>query len=120
MQRLKTALTCVLLAALILVSVSVVLLVRTATAVVAAVPGEIQATRAALVAEIDTTRADLINQVETSRKDFLGKADAQFSTIQSESFRQITDSAAWQTGAWGTRWRARTPRSARSRRCATT
>ena len=45
MQRLKTALTCVLLAALILVSVSVVLLVRTATAVVAAVPGEIQATR---------------------------------------------------------------------------
>ena len=91
MQRLKTVLTCVLLAALIVVSVSVVLLVRTATAVVAAVPGEIQATRAALVAEIDTTRADLISQVETARKDLLGKADAQFSTIQSESFRQVTE-----------------------------
>jgi hypothetical protein len=43
------------------------------------------------VAEIDTTRADLINQVEAARKDLLGKADAQFSTIQSESFRQITE-----------------------------
>ena len=91
MQRLKAALTCVLLAALIVLSVSVVLLVRTTTAVVAAVPGEIQATRAALVAEINATRADLLNQIQAARKDLLGKADAQFSTIQSESFRQISE-----------------------------
>jgi hypothetical protein len=52
---------------------------------------EVQATRAALVAEIDATRADLVNQVEAARKDLLGKGNTQLSTIQSESFRQITE-----------------------------
>lgn len=40
---------------------------------------------------INATRGDLANQVEATRKDLLGKADAQFSTIQSESFLQITE-----------------------------
>jgi hypothetical protein len=62
-----------------------------ARALPVAVSVEIQATRAALVAEIDATRADLIYQVEAARTDLLGKTDSQFSTIQAESFRQITE-----------------------------
>ena len=95
MQRLKLALSCALLAAVTGAAVQAILLLRAATVATSALPGtvsaELQATRAALVAEIKATRADLVHQVESARQDLLGKADVQFSTIQSESFRQITE-----------------------------
>jgi hypothetical protein len=95
MQRLKLALSCALLAALTGVAVQAILLLQAATVATRALPVavsvEIQATRAALVAEINATRADLVHQVEAARQDLLGKADVQFGTIQSESFRQITE-----------------------------
>ena len=84
MQRLRSALSCALLAALTGVAVQAILLLHAATGAARALP-------AAVSAEIDATRADLINQIEAARKDLLGKADAQLSTIQSESFRQITE-----------------------------
>jgi hypothetical protein len=95
MQRLKLALSCALLAAVTGAAVQAILLLRAATVATSALPGtvsaELQATRAALVAEIKATRADLVHQVESARQDLLGKADVQFGTIQSESFRQITE-----------------------------
>ena len=95
MQRLKLALSCALLAAVTGVAVQAILLLHAATVAARALPGtvsaELQATRAALVAEINATRADLVHQVEAARQDLLGKADVQFGTIQSESFRQITE-----------------------------
>ena len=91
MQKLKAALTCVLLAAAIAVAVSVVLLVRTATAVVAAVPGEIQATRAALVAEIQATRGDLTAQVHSARENLLGRADRQVTALRSDVMGEVAE-----------------------------
>lgn len=91
MQTLKTALTCVLLAALAAVGVSAFLLVRTTTAVVAAVPAEIQATRAALVAEIQSTRGDLTSQVQSAREDLLGRADRQVSALRGDVMGEVAE-----------------------------
>jgi hypothetical protein len=80
-QTLKTTLTCVLLAVLSAIGVSTLLLVRTTTAVVAALPGEIQATRAALVSEIQATRNDLTGQVQSAREDLLGRTERQVAAL---------------------------------------
>ena len=91
MQRLKSALVCGLLAALIGLLVSATLLVHSASVVVATLPAEVRATRAALVSELQATRADLADQVEAARRDVLTKADSQLSAFQLESFRQIAE-----------------------------
>ena len=91
MQRLKTALTCILLAALTATSVSVLLLVRTATAVVAAMPGQIQATRAALLAQIQATRGDLSGQVESTRKDLLGRTERQAVALRGDVMGEVSE-----------------------------
>jgi len=89
MQTLKTALTCVLLAVLAAVGVSALLLVRNTTAVVAAMPAEIQATRAALVAEIQATRGDLTSQVQSAREDLLDRADRQVSAVRGDVMGEV-------------------------------
>ena len=73
MQRLKLALSCALLAALTGVAVQAILLLHAATGAARALPATVSV------------------EIEAGRKDLLGNADAQFSTIQSESFRQITE-----------------------------
>jgi hypothetical protein len=69
MKTLQQMCVCALLAAMTALAVYAVLLVRAAEAAVAAVPGEIEATRAALVGEIRQTRADLNDQVLFVRQD---------------------------------------------------
>jgi len=80
-----------LLAALIAVGVSVVLLIRTVTGVVAAVPSQIQATRAALVAEIQATRSDLTSQVESTRKDMLGRTERQVAALRGDVMGEVAE-----------------------------
>ena len=91
MQTLKAALTCVLLTVLIAISVSVFLLVRTATAVVAAVPVQVQATRAALVEEIQATRGDLTRQVQSAREDVLGRTERQVAALRGDVMGEVAE-----------------------------
>lgn len=91
MQTLKTALMCVLLAVLSAIGVSAFLLVRAATAVVAAVPGEIQATRAALVSEIQATRNDLTGQIQSAREDFLGRTERQVVALRGDVMGEVAE-----------------------------
>lgn len=91
MHKLKTALICVLLAVLIAVGTSVLLLVRTATAVVAAFPGEVQATRAALIDQIQATRSDLTNEVASAREDLLGRTERQVSALRGDVIGEVAE-----------------------------
>jgi ABC-type transporter Mla subunit MlaD len=84
MQTLKIALSCALLAALGAIAIAMFLLIRTATAVVAAVPVEIQATRGALVSEIELTRGALIGEVHSAREDLLGRTDRQVTALRGD------------------------------------
>jgi hypothetical protein len=87
MQRLRNILACALLAVLIVAGVYGVLFIRATTAVVAAVPGEIQATRSALTQEVQATRKDLMEQVAGVRRDAVG----QLSALQTNAGQQMTD-----------------------------
>ncbi len=93
MNRLKTALACVLLASLIALVVYAILLVRTATAVVSALPEgisrEIQNARAGLLAEVGTARADLTEQVEAARKDVLVRSERQVAAVRTDLMREV-------------------------------
>jgi len=90
-HMLKTALTCLLLAALTAASVSVLLLVRTATAVVATTPGQIQATRAALLAETQAARGDFIGQMESARRDLLGRTERQAAALRGDVMGEVSE-----------------------------
>jgi len=80
-----------LLVALTAASVSVLLLVRTATAVVAAMPGQIQATRAALLTEIQATRVDLTGQIESARQDLLGRTERQAAALRGDVMGEVSE-----------------------------
>jgi ABC-type transporter Mla subunit MlaD len=81
---------CLLLAVLSAVGMSAFLLVRATTAVVAAVPGEIQATRAALVSEIQATRGDLTVQVQSAREDLLRRAERQVAGLRGDVMAEVS------------------------------
>jgi ABC-type transporter Mla subunit MlaD len=82
---------CVLLAILSALGASTFLLVRTTTAVVAAVPGEIQATRVALVSEIQATRGDLTGQVQSAREELLGRAERQVAALRGDVMGAVAE-----------------------------
>jgi hypothetical protein len=86
MQRIRNILACALLAVLIAAGVYGILFIRAVTTVVAAVPGEIQATRSALTQEVRDTRKDLMEQVSGVRKDAVG----QLTALQTNAGQQMT------------------------------
>ena len=90
-QTLKTALMCLLLAVVSAIGVSVFQLVRTTATVVAALPGEIQATRAALVSQIQATRSDLTGQVQLAREDLLRRAERQVAGLRGDVMGEVAE-----------------------------
>lgn len=88
MQLLRTALICALLAAFTALVIFAILLVRTATTVIAALPetvsAEAQTTRTALIGQITATRKDLVSQIEGARKDVLVRSDGQATALRSD------------------------------------
>ncbi|MDE2104523.1 MAG: hypothetical protein KGL39_45225 [Patescibacteria group bacterium] len=94
MQRLRTALTCALLASLIGLVVCIGFAVHRATAALCALPAgvqaEVQATRTALVGEIQATRGDLNAQIDGVRKDLLGK-DGQVASLRDDVMSQVAE-----------------------------
>jgi hypothetical protein len=76
MKTFQQILVCALLSALTALVVCTILLLRAATATVAAIPGEIAATRVALVEQVAQTRTDLDDQILFVRQD-LQRAEEQ-------------------------------------------
>jgi len=64
MKTFQQILVCALLSALTALVVCTILLLRAATATVAAIPGEVQATRRELIGVVEAVRKDLTAQVE--------------------------------------------------------
>jgi hypothetical protein len=97
MKTVQQTLACILLAAVASLAVYCVLLVRAATWAVAALPIQIQTTRAALIGEISATRVDLMQQIAASRHDLVGltqrEADALRKDLmtEAEAIRTTTD-----------------------------
>ncbi len=97
MKTIQAVLLCALLAALTALVGYTILLVRTATAVVASVPVEIDSTRVALVAQMEGTRSDLNQQVTAARQDVLGRTERQAAALrvdvmaQAAGFRETAD-----------------------------
>ena len=102
MQLIRQIFVCALLAALTALAVSTMLLVRAATATVAALPGEVDATRAALVGEVGAARKDLLSrserQVTALRKDVMAEAGE----IRRDADQRVGDTLARADLALGT------------------
>jgi hypothetical protein len=89
MKTVQGVLLCALLAAMTALAGYTILLVRTATAVVATVPVQIDSTRVALVAQIDSTRRDLNLQVTAARQDVLGRTERQAAALRMDVMAEV-------------------------------
>jgi hypothetical protein len=87
MGTFKTVLVCVLLAALTVLAIYAVLLVRATTATVSAIPGEIAATRMALIGEIAGARRDL-NVLAKGTQDDL---NSQMTALRKETLAEVAE-----------------------------
>jgi hypothetical protein len=106
MRRIREALLCGLLASLIVCAIYGILLLRAATATVAAVPGEIATTRGALAGQLSrvldgdpetvnpedrlSLRAVVLKRVDGIRKDLLDPDTGQMAVFQENLDNQIT------------------------------
>jgi hypothetical protein len=77
-------LACALLLALTVATIDAALFLRAATALVEAVPRELQATRASLIGAIGDTRVDLSSQLTAIRRDVLSRSDRQLTGLRSD------------------------------------
>lgn len=84
MKTFQQTCVCALLAALTALAVCAILFLRAATAVVAAVPGEVRATRAALLLEVQAARQDLTGQVDAARQDVLARSERQIDALRTD------------------------------------
>jgi hypothetical protein len=89
LQRLKLALTCILLAALTGLVIQAALLVHTATVATRALPGalsvELAATRTALADQTEAARKDLVGQVAAARQDLFIRTERQVAALRDAS-----------------------------------
>jgi len=91
MKTVQQVFVCALLAALTALAVSLMLFVRAATAVVAAVPAEIGLTRAALVNEAAAARQDLTHELAAARIGALSLSDRQATAFGAGLLAQTAD-----------------------------
>jgi hypothetical protein len=89
MKTIQGVLLCALLAAITALVGYTILLVRSATAVVATVPVEIDSTRVALVAQMEGTRRDLNRQVTAARQDVLGRTERQAAALRMDVMAEV-------------------------------
>jgi hypothetical protein len=82
MQRLRSALTCALLAALTGVAVQAMLLLHAATGAARALP-------VAIVGEVRAARVDLTAQVAAARQDVLARSERQVAALRTDVIGQV-------------------------------
>jgi ABC-type transporter Mla subunit MlaD len=91
MKTFQQILVCGFLAALTALVVCAILLVRAATAAVAAIPGEVESTRRELAGQIEAGRKDLITQVEAARKDLLTRSERQSAALRTDVMTEAAE-----------------------------
>jgi hypothetical protein len=94
MKTIQQVLTCAFLAALTAVAVYTAMLIHTAAQVVAAIPGEIAATRTELLQEARATRRDVLVRTERQVAALRTDAMAQVSQIRETADRRAGDTLA--------------------------
>ena len=91
MKTLQQILVCAFLAALTALVVCAILLLRAATATVAAIPVEIEATRRELIGVVEAVRKDLTAQVESARQDVLTRAERQSAALRTDVMTEVAE-----------------------------
>ena len=91
MKTFQQILVCAFLSALTALVVSAILLLRAATATVAAIPGEVQATRRELIGVVEAVRKDLTGQVETARQDVLARSERQSAAVRADVMTEVVE-----------------------------
>jgi ABC-type transporter Mla subunit MlaD len=91
MKTLQQILVCAFLAALTALVVCAILLLRAATATVAAIPAEIEATRRELIGVVEAARKDLTAQVESARQDVLTRAERQSVALRTDVITEVAE-----------------------------
>ena len=91
MKTFQQILVCALLAALTALVVCTILLLRAATATVAAIPGEVEATRRELIGVVEATRKDLTAQVESARQDVLARSERQSAALRADVMAEVAE-----------------------------
>ena len=91
MKTFQQVLVCAFLSALTALVVSVILLLRAATATVAAIPGEVEATRRELIGVVDAARKDLTAQVESARQDVLTRSERQSAALRTDVMTEVAE-----------------------------
>ncbi|HUA61545.1 MAG TPA: hypothetical protein VML19_22490 [Verrucomicrobiae bacterium] len=84
MKTVQGVLHCVLLAAVTALVGYIILLVRTATTVAAAIPGQIESTRIELTGQVDAVRRDLDRQINATRRELLDRTERQVTAIRTD------------------------------------
>jgi hypothetical protein len=82
MKTLQQICVCALLSALTGLAVCAIVLVRTATSTVAAIPAQVDVARVELLAEVAAARMDVIHQVADSRRDLLLRTERQAAALR--------------------------------------
>ena len=93
MKLLQQVFVCALLAALTVLAVFATVFVRAATITVAAIPDEIQLTRAALVLQAEAARQDLSRQLAATRTSALALSDRQATAFRTGVLEQTANLA---------------------------
>lgn len=89
MKTIQQICVCALLAALTALAVCAILLVRAATATVAAIPAEMDATRAVLATEVRAARQDVIHQTQAARQDLLARSERQMAALRRDALAEV-------------------------------
>jgi ABC-type transporter Mla subunit MlaD len=91
MKTFQQILVCALLAALTALVVCAILLLRAATATVAAIPGEVEAVRRGLIGVVEAARKDLTAQVESARRDVLPRIERQSAALRMDVMAEVAE-----------------------------
>ena len=91
MKTLQQILVCAFLSALTALVVCAILLLRAATATVAAIPGEVASARRELIGQLEATRKDLTAQVEAARQDVLTRSERQSAALRTDVMTEVAE-----------------------------
>ena len=91
MKTLQQILVCAFLAAVTVLAVDATFLLRAATATVAAIPGEVDATRRELIGVVEAARKDLTTQVEAARQDVLARSERQSAAVRTDVMTEVAE-----------------------------
>lgn len=91
MKTFQQILVCAFLAALTALVVCAILLLRAATATVAAIPGEVEAARRELIGVVEAARKDLTAQVKSARQDVLTRSERQLAALRTDVMSEVAE-----------------------------